>query len=582
MATSNQSQVKHQLSEFFKCKKDPIYFIENYVQLEAPGGNVLMKLYEPQKIFLMSLINDHHCIALKSRQIGISTLTQAYVTYVFTFYKNVVCGMVSIDGSESTSFCKTIISMLNNLPDFLRPKFVKDTEQTFILDSGCKFYASQVNSAKPGGLFRGRAITIAIVDEAAHILKIDEAYTGMAPALFKSQKVAALNNVPYGTIIISTPNRTAGIGKWYYTQWKSAFERNSIFKPHQIHWSQVKEFAEDPNWYRQQCEILGNVKWKIEQELEMKFVASSNSLFDSDVVLKLNDSEKDPSTEMNILSYTLRQYDTPQRDKFYLIGVDTASEAGPDFSTIQVVDYETFEQVAEFQDHLRVDQFCRIIDLVNKIYPNNMLIVESNSYGNQVIEFLTQTGTTYTLYHQKIKNGENKNGRVKYGLYTGPQTRPLMMDALYTYIKSDPSIVKGKRTILELIGLVQKSNDRIEADEGEHDDLCLALAFCAYVKMYDPPLGMASAYMNKNLIDQIVETIGSNFGEISYDADMYNLGNDYGDNKINTRDKINRVISKHIKNNLISMSNNSSIINTTDLLGFSVFTNIDKSKKSIF
>jgi len=574
MASQTNNQVKKQLREYFKCKNDPIYFIENYVQLELPGGNVLMKLYAPQKVFLLSLIKDHHLVALKSRQIGISTLAQAYVTYVFTFYKNVVAGMVSRDGPEATDFCRKIMSMIKNLPKFLRPVFDKDTEQTFILDNGCKFYASQVNAAKPQGLFRGKAITIAIIDEAAHIVKIDDAYTGMAPALFKSQKVARMNGVPYATLIISTPNRTVGLGKWYYKQWKAAWETDSIFKPHKIHWTDVVEFRDDPTWYKTQCDLLGNVQWKIEQELEMKFVASSNSFFDSDVVLELNASEADPLREIEIMRYKFRQFAMPEPNKFYLLGVDTASEAGPDFSTIQVIDYETFEQVGEFQDHLRVDQFCRIIDLVNKIYQNNMIVVENNSYGNQVVEFLTQTGSSYRLYQQKTKNSQSnkRTTKYKYGLYTGPQTRPLMLDALYTYVKDDPSLIKAKRTMLELIGLIVKSSGRVEADEGEHDDLALSLAFCAYVKMYDPPLGVAGGFVSQNLVDQIVDTVGMNFDDEVFNPSLFGLSMEVSDDRVGSKEKTNKIIHDHIKKNLKSLVNGNPNIDISELLGFNVTT----------
>jgi len=570
----NQKQnVKQKLAEYFKCKKDPLYFIETYVQLEMVGGNKLMKMYEPQKKLLRTLLLDHHLVALKSRQIGISTLIQAYICYVFTFYKNVVVGIVSRDGPEATDFCKKTISMLQNLPDFIRPKFTKDTEQTFILDNGCKFYASQVNDSKPGGLFRGKSITIAVIDEAAFIRKIDEAYTGMAPSLFKSQSVAKQNNVPYGTIIISTPNRTVGIGKWYYQQWKQAWETDSIFKPCKIHWKEIKEFADDPMWYKIQCELLGNVQWKIDQELEMKFIASSDSFLPSEVVLKLNDSEKDPIAILNINGYDFYQYAKPDHNKFYLIGVDTASASGLDYSALQVVDYETLEQCAEFKDKMRVDEFCKLIDLVNKVYPNNMIVVENNSYGNQVVEFLTQTGSFYRMYQQEQKNVNKKSTKYRYGLYTGPQTRPLIIDALYTTILEDPNIIKGKRTILELIGLVNKENGRVEADEGENDDLSFAYAFCCYVKLYDPPLGMASQFIHKNLADQIVDITAMNFDKQSFNPEIYELPTEIQDDKIGASEKTNKLIHRHIKKNLLKIMNEDGPnIDISKILGFNIST----------
>ena len=74
------------------------------------------------------------------------------------------------------------------------------------------------------------------------------------------------------------------------------------------------------------------------------------------------------------------------------------------------------------------------------------------------------------------------------GLSNNAKTRPLMIDALYSYITEFPESVKSERLALELTGLVSKASGRVEADTGCHDDLALATACCMYVRKYDPPL----------------------------------------------------------------------------------------------
>lgn len=565
------------INEYLKCKKDPAYFIENYAELPTVGGNEKIKLYTPQKDFLMSLIKDHHIIALKSRQIGISTLTQLFVLYTFIFFKNVVVGCVSRDGPESTDFCRKVMSLIKTVPEWMRPKFVKETEQTFILDTGCQFYASQVNEGKPGGLFRGKALTILIIDEASHISRIDDAYTGCAPALAKSQKSARINGVPYATIIISTPNKTVGVGRWYYEQWKYALSGESIFKPKKIHWSDVEEFKNDPGWYKIQCQILGNIRWKIDQEMEMQFIASENSFFPGDTVKQLNESIIKPLSKISVGKWELWQFERVDPNKFVLIGIDTAPQFGSDKSSIQIVDFETFNQIAEFKSKLRVDDFCEVIYLVNKLYPNNLIIVEANSYGNQVVETLTKSSTFYNMYKQKTinKESEKKASRYRYGLYTGPQTRPLMIDALYTYITEDPGIIKSERTILELIGLAKNSSGKIEAESGEHDDLAMALAFCAYVKLYDPPLGMGKTLLNKETSEEF-QNITSWNDEQTISPDLIDLHNiDDNEDYVDRVERSNKLINNHIHKNFDKILQNGNVIDITKLFEW----NKDRDKK---
>lgn len=572
-ASKLSAQQKIQIAEYVKCKKDIVYFCENYVKLATVGGDTSIKLYDPQKDFLKSLLNEHYCIALKSRQIGISTVTQLFVAYVFTFFKNVIVGIVSKSGPESTDFCRKTLQMIKSLPEWMRPEFSKETEQTFILDNGCQFYASQVNESNPESLFRGKSITILIIDEAAFIPKIDEAYTGCAPALFKSQTSAKMRGIPFATIIISTPNKTIGKGRWYYQEWKRSHDGDSIYKPIRIHWTQVKEFKDDPTWYKTQCELLGNVQWKIQQELEMQFVASSNSFLPADTIKELNECIKIPIRSFSLGNYQILQFEEPDKTKFYLIGIDVASRAGDDSSTIQIVDYETLRQVGEFKGKLRVDDFCRIITLVAKIYPNNLIIPESNSYGNQVCEYLTKSGSYYNIYQSKVAKttatpGNTVKPKFRYGIYTGPQNRPLMMDALYTFITEEPTIVRSERTSLELIGLIDNGNGKISADEGEHDDLAMAYSFCCYVKMYDPPMAFSRNFLTTEGMQDAQDVVEWNDGpRISISTDIFS-DEEMPEGRVDKVEKVNKIVAGYVKKNLDKMiEQNGNVIDLTKIMG---------------
>ena len=570
MNISNLSdEQKTRLQEYFKCRDDPVYFCENYLKLALAGGDVNVKLYEPQKDYLNAIYKDHHLIALKSRQVGISAVTQMFCAHAMTFYKNVVIGVVSKSGAESTDFCRKTMALLKSLPDWLKPLFVKETEQTFILDNGCQFFSGQVNEANPESLFRGKTLTILIIDEAAFISKIDEAFTSCAPALFKAQTRAAQMGVPYATLVISTPNRTTGRGKWYYTNWCAAANNESIYKQVKIHWTDVKEFRDDPTWYATQCKLLNNVKWKIDQELDMQFVASSNTFLPADTITILN---KAPNKVVNVVklknNLEIFQYQLADRDKYYLIGIDSASSSGLDSSTIEVFDYETLKQVSEFKGKLRVEDFCDVIDVMTKIYPNNLIIPESNSYGNQVCEYLTRKGVFYNIYQTKIGKDKTKTPKFRYGLFTGPQNRPLMMDALYTYVSEDATIIQSEKLALELIGLVD-NNGKVMAEDGERDDLAMAAAFCCYVKLYDPPMAISKTFTMHETLDDFEDVMSWNNEQLSpgirSTKQLIEIRDmQPGCDNIETQEQLNNTMSKYLKKNLNQLTANGG--STIDLL----------------
>lgn len=506
------SEQLHQLSEYQRCKEDLIYFIQNYVMIPTPGGDQHFNLYDRQKEYLDFIEKEKHTIILKSRQVGASTCIQAWCTWVCTFYENAIIGVVSKSGSESSDFAKKTMDMIDKLPMWLQPEFKKRTQQSFILRNGCEFHAAAVSPVNPENCLRGKSLTCAIIDECAFVNYMDRAITGFGPALSKAQQSAKINGIPYSTIIISTPNKTNGTGKWYFDMWKKAQSGLVKYKPFYLHWKQIPEFANDPTWYETQCGILGNVQWRIDQELNCEFVSDDSSFFGSDITKQLNKIEYDPITILTINGHDFKIYEKPDQERFYLIGIDTASSSGSDSSTIWVMDYETGNQVAEFQSKLRVDEFCPIIEEVCKVFPNNILIPECNSYGNQVCEYLSRKGT-FNLYQTKTKStGEvSKKSKFKYGLYTSPMNRPLIMDALYTVVSENVEGIRSKATALELISLVDNGNGKIAADEGEHDDLVMAFAFCCYVRLYDPPKSLYSKTTTQEEKDTINDVISWNY-----------------------------------------------------------------------
>lgn len=478
-----KNKAEEMVMEFLRCKNSFLYFCSKYILIELPGGDVPLIPYEPQKKLIDLINKDKYVLVLKSRQIGISTITQAYVVWLAVFFDNAVIGIISKDAKEATDFARAIRGMIDKLPKSLSPRFDKYTEQSFILKNGSKVYASPVNPNAPEKTLRGKAITFLVIDEAAFVKFIDEAWTSMVPALSTNQMHAKAAGVPYGTVVLSTPNKTVGVGKWFYERYTNAVSGNDIFKDFVIHWQDVKELADDPEWYSRQCALFDNDKRKIEQELELKFLSTEGSFFDEETIQALQEPRPGPIEKHRIFNGELWRFAEPDQQDHYIIGVDTAPEHGQDMSALSVWDYKTLEQVAEYQGKLKVTDFIKVIKVVAEMY-DGPIVVESNSYGNQVIEDLDNSKFAMRLY--KEKRGVSKKSVA--GLSTNVKTRPLMIDALYSYVTQYPECIKSKRLILELVGLTSKPSGKVEADIGCHDDIALSTAMCFYVHKWDPPL----------------------------------------------------------------------------------------------
>jgi len=480
MSNVLKAKTEKYLEEFLRCKNYFSYFCSRYIYIELPGGDVPLIPYNKQTELIEAINRDHFILVLKSRQIGISTIIQAYSTWLTIFNDNAVIGIISKDGPEATSFARNIANMIDKLPTWMKPPggsagpgYRKRSEQSFILTNGSKCYAATVNPKAPAKTLRGKSITFLIIDEAAFIEHLDEAWTSMIPSLSTNQMHAKKQNVPYGILVLSTPNKTVGVGSWFFKKYKDSIAGTEILKHFIIHWKKIPELANDPDWYKRQCQLFDNDPRKIQQELELKFVATSGTFFDERICTILQENTTEPIEKVKIFNGEIWKFAEPIFNRYYLIGVDTATEYGGDRSAITIWDFHTLEQVWEYQGKCEIKNFIKIVDFAVSSYPG-LCIIERNSYGEQVAKHVRDSEFAHMLYKEKT----GKDGSIlKPGIGTTLKTRPLIIESLHNYVTQFPECIKSKRLVLELIGLVEKHNGRVEAETGSTDDLVLVLPY---------------------------------------------------------------------------------------------------------
>ena len=74
MSQKNIKQIIKQ--EYLKCVKDPVYFMKKYCMIQHPTrGRIQFNLFPFQEGTLNLLNKNDRSIILKSRQLGISTLS---------------------------------------------------------------------------------------------------------------------------------------------------------------------------------------------------------------------------------------------------------------------------------------------------------------------------------------------------------------------------------------------------------------------------------------------------------------------------------------------------------------------------
>jgi len=158
---------KEQVDEIMKCGEDPIYFIRKYLYIQHPlKGRLPFDLYPFQEECIEAFLNYKFTIALKSRQLGMSTTISAYCLWMAMFRRdaNILIMATKLDVSKfmiqkiRTTF-KMLPAWMLNLLDLKEPE--AESVKYIKFNNGGKITA--IPTSVDAG--RGEAVTLLIVDE---------------------------------------------------------------------------------------------------------------------------------------------------------------------------------------------------------------------------------------------------------------------------------------------------------------------------------------------------------------------------------------------------------------------------------
>src|SRR5210317_2610767 len=182
--------------EWVECAKDPVYFFKKYCYIQHPHrGKILFNLY-PFQEDLMSSVNDNRFnVILKSRQLGISTLSAGYSLWLMLFHEDKNILVIATKQEVAKNLVTKVRYMHENLPSWLRGDTEEDNKLSLRLGNGSTIKATSAS----GDAGRSEALSMLIIDEAAFIKGIDSIWASAQSTLSTGGKA----------IVLSTPN---GVG----------------------------------------------------------------------------------------------------------------------------------------------------------------------------------------------------------------------------------------------------------------------------------------------------------------------------------------------------------------------------------
>ena len=148
--------------EYKRCSVDPIHFMRKYCIIQHPTqGKIYFNLYPFQEDALTQLSNNRYNIVLKSRQLGISTLSAGYALWKMLFKSDFNALVIATKQDVAKNLVTKVRVMHENLPKWLRGEVLEDNKLSLKLTNGSQIKA--ISSKGDAG--RSEALSLLIFQE---------------------------------------------------------------------------------------------------------------------------------------------------------------------------------------------------------------------------------------------------------------------------------------------------------------------------------------------------------------------------------------------------------------------------------
>ena len=458
---------EEQISEFIKCREDPVYFAKNYIKIiNVDEGLVGFDMWPFQEKLIKNFHKNRFNICMMPRQTGKSTTSVSYLLHYAIFNDNINIGILANKAATARDLLGRLQTAYENLPKWMQQGIVAWNKGSMDLDNGSKIMAASTSAAA----VRGMTFNIIFLDEFAFVPNhiADDFFSSVYPTISsgKSTKI----------IIVSTPK---GMNH-FYRMWHDAERGKNEYVPTEVHWSEVP--GRDAKWKAQTIANTSEQQFKVEFECE--FLGSVDTLI---APSKLKAMAYNDPVQTN---GHLMVYETPMKKRDYIITVDVARGISKDYSAFVVFDITEFPYrvVAKYRDNeIKPMLFPSVIMDVALAYNEAFVLCEVNDIGDQVASILQ-----YDLEYENVLMCamRGRSGQIVGTGFSGKKTqlgvkmsvtvKKVGCSNLKTLIEEDKLQILDYDIISELTTFVQKRQS-FEAEEGCNDDLAMCLVIFAWL-----------------------------------------------------------------------------------------------------
>lgn len=504
-------------------------YIESFLQIRTKEGQLVpLKLNQPQQRLYEAARKQWQAgkpvrlIVLKARQMGFSTLAEAMLFHMTATRPHTETMVVAHTEDATAKLFQMSQRFYEHLPDPLKPMRRASNAQEIVFDKPARTktkrqgLGSSMRCSTAGGTGIGRGYTL----QGVHLSEFAfwpgnkrETYAGL---------MQAVPDKPGTMVIIES---TANGYDEFKTMWDAAVETERSgtegFTPIFFPWHELEEYRRTPPpgfertpEERELAESFGlddeQLAWRrwciatqcggdielFHQEYpatpDEAFISTGRCAFDKAAIALRREkvrelewergifrAERDTAGKISRFEWhedvkgPVRILRRPEKGTPYVIGGDTAG-TGSDWFAGQVLDNRTGEQVAVLHHRMGERLYAEQMCCLGKYYNDALIGIETNysTYPEMCLEDMGYRN----LYIRERYDTYTGAMVQAFGFATTSKSRPVIIDGLKDAAKEHLELINDYDTLGEMLTFVYDDSWRAAAENGEHDDLVMALA----------------------------------------------------------------------------------------------------------
>ncbi len=533
-----------------ECKQNPWFFFREVARIPVRGaGTVPLYLHRAGCAAIWSFIHSFDFELVQPRQTYKTTVLTSIMSYMFLFeYQNVDIPYIHKTEKRCMDNVGLLRDYITTLPKYMNPwanmKHLPGLQSLRYEGHNCSIavVSAAKNESAAEDKSRGLSLFAGLFDECEFVPFMKAFIDGANPTIVQARITARKMGIRSCIMYASTPGNLEtqdGIDfqkiidnlpvfdETLYDKTDAELEMlKRVPTPDEEDQDRVpismfyiefnyKQLRKDETWLKEQyyeAVKKGTINEYRRGVLLQRYRGDEGVLFDQADIDYIASHTREPDHDLMILGkfhFNVYEHEIRHRsltsatpyydiDLPYLVGIDPASGKNGDNTAIIVVHPYTFQVVGELlSPFLGPLDLMRVIIEVAKLIPSCVFIIETNSLGTAIVDFVQESNLEHRFYHDPkldaSKNAIQKNETTEMtvkrkaiekgyiGTYLTTQIREKMFVLLKSHVHDYKELLTTKYLSFDIMNLIRAKNGKIEAAAGCHDDLVMAYNHVLYV-----------------------------------------------------------------------------------------------------